>query len=140
MIVDEKRLEVPATLEHLDDVMGTVQIMLEDKDVNPSDQMKLELCVEELYTNIANYAYESEGVANIKCVLSDNPTEILIRFVDSGIPFNPLQREDPDINADVDARPIGGLGIFLTKQFMDEVKYEYSEGKNILTIKKIFIG
>ncbi len=100
---------------------------------------KLDLAVEEIYINIAHYAYTPKtGSVEISCMLekTGEVPSITITFKDSGMPFNPLEKKDPDITLSADDRDIGGLGIFLTKKFMDNVSYSYSEGFNILTIQK----
>lgn len=132
-----KKIEVPADMEHLDDVMDALHGILSDEHVDEELVMKMELAVEEMYTNIANYAYKEEkGNAEVNCVLSDDPREATIVFSDCGVPYNPLERKDPDVTLSAEERPIGGLGVFLTKKLMDSVSYEYKDGKNILTIKK----
>ncbi len=97
---------------------------------------KIDLAVEEIYINIAHYAYAPKvGMVQIDCGL-ENGEQLMVVFKDSGKPFNPLAHDDPDISLSAEEREIGGLGIFLTKQFMDSVKYEYIDGKNILSFKK----
>lgn len=96
---------------------------------------KIDLAVEEIYVNISHYAYKDKtGDALINCSFEGNTLEV--QFIDSGIKFNPLEKADPDITAPLEERDIGGLGIFLTKKFMDSVDYEYKDNKNVLTIKK----
>ena len=132
-----KKIEVPADMEYLDDVMDALHGILSDEHVDEELVMKMELAVEEMYTNIANYAYkDGKGNAEVNCVLSDDPREATIVFSDCGVPYNPLERTDPDVTLSAEERPIGGLGVFLTKKLMDSVSYEYKDGKNILTIKK----
>ena len=101
-------------------------------------KMQIELVVEEIFINIASYAYApGEGDAAMQVERSEDPAAVTITFRDRGVPYDPLQREDPDVNAMAEARQIGGLGIFLTKQLMDEVRYEYTGGQNVLTMKKL---
>ena len=103
----------------------------------PSDlSMNLQLVLEEAATNVILYAYNGEkGEIELNISKSGNRLEFIMS--DSGVPFNPLKIEDPDVISDVEERPVGGLGIFLIKQLMDEVDYVRLNGKNILTIKKI---
>ncbi len=104
-------------------------------------KMQIELVVEEIFINIASYAYApGEGDAAMQVERSEDPAAVTITFRDRGVPYDPLQREDPDVNAMAEARQIGGLGIFLTKQLMDEVRYEYTGGQNVLTMKKLLGG
>ena len=70
--------------------------------------------------------------------ISGEPAVVTIRFADRGIPYDPLARQDPDLSLPAEAREIGGLGVYMTKRLMDEVRYEYSEGQNLLTLKKHF--
>ena len=92
-----------------------------------------------LYTsNIARYAYHPEvGEATIRCEVGGEPLQVVIQFMDGGKPYNPLEKDDPDTTLGVEEREIGGLGIFMVKKSMDKIDYEYSDGKNILTIKTV---
>lgn len=133
----DKKIVVPADMDHLDEVMDSLHNILEEGDFDENFTMKVELAVEEMYTNIASYAYKGEkGEAEVDCILTDAPKQITIVFTDGGLPYNPLERDDPDVTLKAEDRQIGGLGIFLTKKFMDDVTYEYKDGKNILSISK----
>lgn len=125
-----------AVSENLDQVLAYLDVQLENWDCPMRTQMQLDVAVEELFVNIANYAYgESRGTAQISIDLL--PERIVqITFCDTGIPYNPLQKPDPDINIPLEERQIGGLGIYLVKKSMDEVLYRYEDGQNILTIRK----
>lgn len=130
-----KSLTVDATIENLNAVNEFIDGFLEENGCTAKAQMQIDLAVEEIYVNIAHYAYgDSVGKAEVK--VENNNGEITIVFSDSGVPYNPLEKADPDITASADDRQIGGLGIFLTKKNMDAVSYEYKDGKNILTMKK----
>lgn len=99
---------------------------------------QIDLAVEEIFVNIAHYAYSGKGgEAEVSCILSDGV--ITISFTDKGKPFNPLEKEDPDITLSAEERKIGGLGIFLTKKFMDKVWYAYEDGRNKLSFSKKII-
>ena len=99
--------------------------------------MQTELAVEEIFVNIEHYAYKDEtGEVWVSCELDKEKNLFTIIFEDTGIPFDPLKRDDPDVTASAEERDIGGLGIFLTKKLMDEVRYENRDGKNILTLIK----
>ena len=101
-------------------------------------QFKIRLCVEEVVENIVSYAYTGGDGPMEASILRDNDGKIIIVFKDQGVPFDPLAKPDPDITLSAEDRPIGGLGIFLCKQMMDDVRYEYSNGQNVLTmVKKI---
>ena len=130
-----KSLTVDATIENLNAINEFIDGFLEENGCAVRAQMQIDLAVEEIYVNIAHYAYgDSVGKAEVK--VENNNGEITIVFSDSGVPYNPLEKDDPDITASADDRQVGGLGIFLTKKNMDVVLYEYKDGKNILTMKK----
>ncbi len=98
---------------------------------------KVELAVEEIFVNIAHYAYgENTGTVTITSSLATEPKRLCVEFCDQGIPFDPLAKPDPDITLGAEERKIGGLGIFLTKKFMDKVEYRYENGSNILYFEK----
>ena len=100
---------------------------------------KIDLAVEEIFVNIAHYAYAPDtGNVTISCKIEDGTMTVV--FSDSGKKFDPLDRDDPDTSIPLEERNIGGLGIFLTKQFMDSVSYEYAENQNKLTIQKRFLN
>ena len=98
---------------------------------------KVELAVEEIFVNVAHYAYgENTGTVTITSSLTTEPKRLCVEFCDQGIPFDPLAKPDPDITLGAEERKIGGLGIFLTKKFMDKVEYRYENGSNILYFEK----
>ena len=130
-------LDIEADTENLDAVLAFVDERLEAADCPMKAKMQIDLAVEEIFVNIANYAYRpNKGRAVIRAEVRENPLEVTLTFLDSGAPYDPLAKEDPDITLDVKDRQIGGLGIFLVKQTMDDVKYEYKNGRNILTLTK----
>ena len=114
-----------------------VNARLEAVDCPPKAQMQMELAVEEIFVNIAHYAYApSKGNATVRVEISEQPLIVTITFIDQGIPYDPLKKDDPDVTLSSEERAIGGLGIFMTKKVMDDVSYEYKNGQNILTLKK----
>lgn len=128
---------VQATLENLDEVMAFVEEQMEVYHCSMKMQMQIAVAVEEIYVNIASYAYrEQKGNARIRAQSGGEPLQIIITFEDDGIPYNPLLKEDPDITLSAEERKIGGLGIYIVKKSMDQVEYHYQNGKNILTIRK----
>ncbi|MBR0085200.1 MAG: ATP-binding protein [Lachnospiraceae bacterium] len=130
-------LELEAVNENLDEVQSFVEERLETTGCSPKARMQIALAVEEIFTNIANYAYNPDkGKAVVKVEVTGEPVTVTITFVDHGIPYDPLAREDPDITLEAAERDIGGLGIFMTKKLMDDMSYEYKNGQNILTLKK----
>ena len=133
-----KDITVDATLDNLEVVQNFVSEELESQGCSMKVMMQIEIAVEEIYVNIVHYAYNPEiGKATIRCEVTDDHMQVIIQFLDSGVPFDPLAKEDADITLSAEERQIGGLGIFMVKQSMDEVSYEYTEGKNVLTIRKV---
>ena len=99
--------------------------------------MQIEVAAEEIFINIASYAYAPDkGRATVRVEVSPDPVTVTITFIDQGMPYDPLAKEDPDVTLKAEDRPVGGLGIFMVKKTMDDVTYEYKDGKNILRIKK----
>lgn len=132
-----KTLTVPAVIDQLDTVLTFIQTQLQEIHCSQDVLYQVSIAVEEIFVNIAHYAYTPEkGEATIYCQVSNDPFQIIIQFLDSGIPYDPLAKNDPDTSLPATSREIGGLGIFLVKQMMDDVSYEYRDGKNILTIRK----
>lgn len=133
-----KQIKVKADTAELDNVLSFADAILEELGCSVKAQMQIDIAIEEIFVNIAHYAYpESEGDAVIYVEPGEGPS-VTITFEDEGIPYDPLKNEDPDITLSAEDRPIGGLGIFMVKKSMDEVSYEYKDGKNRLTIKKSF--
>ena len=132
-----KELTIEADVNNLDDVLAFVDEQLEAHDCSPKIQMQLDVAVEELFVNIAHYAYNPEtGNATVKVEFQEEPLSVIITFIDKGVPYDPLAKPDPDVTLSAEERQIGGLGIYLVKKSMNAVNYEYKEGKNILSIKK----
>lgn len=134
-----KSLKTMALLENLDQVQKFVEEALIKAGCPEKVRVQVAMAVEEIYVNIADYAYDPEiGDVEVQCNLNDDPLQIIIEFQDHGIPFDPLAQPEADISASAEERSIGGLGIFMTRQLMDQVDYRYERGKNILTLKKIW--
>ena len=134
-----KQIKVKADTAELDNVLSFADTILEELGCSVKAQMQIDIAIEEIFVNIAHYAYpEAEGEAVIYVEPGEGSSSVTITFEDEGIPYDPLKNEDPDITLAADERPIGGLGIFMVKKSMDEVSYEYKDGKNRLTIKKSF--
>lgn len=130
-------LIVEALVDKLPEVNEFVEELLAPLEPSAKEQMQLELAVEEIFVNIAHYAYgENTGKAVIRVRQLENPKAIEIMFQDRGIPYNPLERAEPDPEQALEERQIGGWGIFLVKKNVDEVTYAYEDEKNILTIRK----
>lgn len=132
-----KELTLEATPENIDTVIAFVEEQLEEYGCGMKEQMAIETAVDELFTNIAEYAYDPEtGYATVRVDVLKEPLSVEVTFIDHGRQYDPLAHTDPDTTLSIEDRPIGGLGILIVKKSMDVVNYEYKDGKNILTIKK----
>ena len=133
-----KTMLLTAELSRVDEVTDFINAELEAHDVPMKTIMQIDIAVEELFVNIAHYAYHPEiGQATIEVDVEGEPPCAVIRFIDKGKPYDPLGKEDPDVTLGVEDREIGGLGIYMVKKSMDEVTYAYEDGQNILTIRKL---
>ena len=133
----QARISVPADLAHLDEVMAFTEQQLESAGCGPDDQFTITVAVEEIFVNIANYAYDGkEGTADISFSFNEEDRMVKMVFTDSGFPFDPTNRPRPRLTSTPGNRPVGGLGIHIVKKTMDKVKYDYLAGKNTLTIEK----
>ena len=148
-----ERLLVDADLDYLDDVTDMIINEMDKVGCTGKSENMIRLAIEEVFVNIVSYAYSDEsfkkndsekvsddvlkwGKAEIEVDVTDNPSNLVITFSDMGQPYDPLKKEDPDVNLAIEDRPVGGLGIYLVKQIMDDIRYEYSDGKNVLTLIK----
>jgi len=129
-----KKLIVEASVNNLEKVMNFVNSSLEEHNCEPDLQNQIDIAVEEIYINIVNYAYKPEN-GDVVIFISAGE-EIVIRFEDTGRPYNPLEKADPDLSKPLMERKIGGLGIYLTKNLMDKVTYSRVDNANILTMTK----
>lgn len=133
----KEELVIKAVVENLDSVNSFIHKAIEQFEVSKRTLMQLDLVVEEIFVNIANYAYAPNiGSAKILLNIDTDPVSVSLTFIDSGMPYNPLKRTDPDVNLSAEARKIGGLGVFLTKNLVNDISYQYIDGQNILKIKK----
>ena len=130
-------LIVEAKLDNLAQVLQFVDSRLEEENCPIGVQMKIDVAVEELFVNIASYAYApATGPATVRLEVEENPKTVAITFVDHGVPYDPLAKDDPDVTLSLKEREIGGLGIFMVKKSMDDMVYAYENGQNVLTIRK----
>lgn len=132
----EKRF--PAALNQLESVQRFVLEQLKGHPYSERTRAQLDVAVEEIFVNIARYAYppDQPGWALIRCRVEEEPPQIIVQFVDRGVPFDPLAKKDADITLSAEERQIGGLGILMVKRSMDQVEYAYEDGQNILTLIK----
>ena len=133
------KMTVDATVDNLSKVLAFIDEQLEANNCPMRVMLEIDVAAEEIFVNVASYAYTSGiGSVAIEVIFEEKPKAVAIRFIDSGIPYNPLKKEDPDVTLPAEKRGIGGLGVFMVKKSMDEVTYEYKDGKNHLTIRKFF--
>ncbi len=132
-----KELTIAAEIENIPAVTEFVDAELEECGCPMKTQMQIDIAIDELFGNIARYAYDpGTGDATVRVDVKENPAAVEITFIDGGVPYDPLKKADPDVTLSADEREIGGLGIFMVKKSMDNIAYEYRDGKNILSITK----
>jgi anti-sigma regulatory factor (Ser/Thr protein kinase) len=132
-----KELTIEATVENIETVTDFVNEQLETLDCPMKAQIQIDIAIDELFGNIAHYAYNPEiGQATVRVEVIEDPLSVIITFIDNGVPYDPLAKTDPDTTLSAEERDIGGLGIYMVKKSMDEITYEYKDGHNILCIKK----
>ena len=134
---ETKELVLEATVENLSVVNAFIDELLASVEYSLKKRFQLDLVVEEIFVNIANYAYgEGTGQAVLRFSLQQDPPKMKIVFMDEGVAYDPLAKDEPDVTLPMEERNIGGLGIFLVKKNVEDIHYERKDGKNILTIYK----
>lgn len=130
-------IKLKASNDTLYTVLDAIEAHLDKNGCPDPVKTQILIAAEEIYVNIAQYAYGGEeGEAIVQMEVSQDPKVCRMVFRDKGIPYNPLEKEDPDITLSAEERDIGGLGIYMVKQYMDRVEYQYENGFNILLIEK----
>ena len=130
-----KMIKKPAIIENLQHFLQHALQFAEESGVDKADMLRIELAIEEAIVNIVNYSFpEKRGDIELNCECRNNT--ITFRIIDNGTEFNPLNQEDPDLTLPIEEREVGGLGIFLIKNTMDDVSYQRKDNKNILTLRK----
>ena len=124
-----------AEKKELDNVIKFINSEIE-KDVDKKTLMKIDVVIEEIFVNIASYAYKKDEKGFVDISIKNENNKIIISFEDMGVPFNPLLKENPDVTLSAENREPGGLGIYMMKKMMDNVEYIYKDNKNILVIEK----
>lgn len=110
---------------------------MEEAGFTPKAITVVTLAVEEIFVNIASYAYDQDnGKAKIRVEMTGDPVTAVITFIDQGKQFDPMAKEDPDVSLPAEERTVGGLGIFMTKKLVDDMSYEYKDGQNVLKLVK----
>lgn len=133
-----KEITVPANLDNIAVVTNLINSELEATNCSEHDRIQIDVAIDEVFGNIAKYAYgQEEGTVTVRVDISDDPSAISITFIDHGIPYNPLNNKAPDTTLKAKERKIGGLGIFMTRKIMNDMRYEYLDGSNHLTILKV---
>ena len=138
-MVELKEKLFPAKISQLDEAMVYISAETEAAGVPVRENLQIAIAFEEMFVNVAHYAYPgTEG--SVKVGIHAGDGKVTIQLTDSGIPFNPLARKEPDITLSAEERQIGGLGIFMVMKSMDEVDYRYEEGHNVFTMVKNYGG
>jgi anti-sigma regulatory factor (Ser/Thr protein kinase) len=129
------QITVPAQTGRLEEVLDFAGNAARDMGLAAKQLNNVNIAVEEVFVNISSYAYPS-GEGEVAICVSSEPGRLVIEFRDGGTPYDPLDKTDPDTTLSADEREIGGLGILMVKKLMDDVRYRYEDGKNILTLVK----
>lgn len=134
----KETITLDAVKQNMDSLTEQIETLLSQVDCPMADVSKILVCVDEIFNNICSYAYSDgkNGKADIIIQASAEDKKMSLSFKDHGIPYNPLEHEDPDTTLSADERPIGGLGIFLVKKMMNNVNYQFIDEENVLTIEK----
>ena len=130
-------LTVEANIENIETITDFVNDQLKRMGCSKRAMRQIDVALDELFSNICNYAYGSDtGHATIRVAEIPDTNSVKITLEDTGIPFDPLAHDDPDVTVSLGERAIGGLGILMVKRTMNKVHYEYSNGVNTLTVVK----
>ena len=145
----KREMTVNAAVENLESVTAFVDGCLEELSCPLRAQMQIDIAVDEVFSNIAYYAYPTDagmaagtdagtnaGTVTVQVEAAAEPAAVILTFIDGGTPYDPLSHEDPDMTLPAEDRPIGGLGIYMVRKIMDRVSYTCESGKNILKIEK----
>ena len=132
-----QEITVPAAVDQTGKVTDFVERQLETLGCSQRVIYQVDIAIDELFSNISYYAYRPDtGPATVRVEVQKDPMAVIITFIDHGVPYDPLANADPDVTLSAEERAEGGLGIFLVKKAMDDIRYEYRDGQNILTIVK----
>ena len=133
----KREITLPATVENIETVTDFINEHLDEYGCSMKVQMQIAIVIDEIFSNIAHYAYApSTGDVTVSVDINKESDTIVLSFVDRGIAYDPLKKEDPDVTLSAEERQIGGMGIFMVKKLMDDVTYEYVDGCNILMVYK----
>ena len=127
-------LKLPADISNLRDFVEFVSSCAEGQGINPGRITEIGVATEEVLVNICNYAYQDQvGEVKVSCMLDDE-SRFIIEIEDTGIPFDVHGLDAPDLTDDIAERQVGGLGVFIIKELMDDVQYRREDNKNILRL------
>lgn len=136
---ESKELTIEAKIENVDKVISFINATLQEHGCTFDMMQRIDLALEEMLVNISNYAYPGEtGKAHVAISFPDEGV-VQLDIRDSGVPYDPTKREDPQVTIPLKQRKKGGLGIYMTKMVMDEMNYEHREGVNHTILKKVFL-
>ena len=131
--IDKHTINLPADIKYWEELADYMSAEFQKNKIPADKVMKTLVAVEEIFVNIANYAYaDHNGQVWIKNIIDNNM--FLLTFIDEGKPYNPLEKQDPDVTLEIDDRDIGGLGIFMVKNMTDHVAYKHVNNQNQFTI------
>ena len=134
-----KELTLDAVVQNIEAVTDFVNAALEEWNCPMKAQMQIDMAIDELFGNIAQYAYApGTGMATVRIEPLKEARGMRLTLIDSGKPYDPLSGGDPDTTLSIEERGIGGLGVFLVKKTMDDMRYAYENGQNVLTVEKRF--
>lgn len=135
--VSTHTITLPAVPENFAAAQEQVRSFLDSASCSMRTLFELDMVVEEVFINVASYAYpDRTGMVSLDLSLDREQNFLSLTFRDSGIPYDPLRKQSPDVTAPAEKRPIGGLGIFLVQKYSDSLSYEYADNENRLTIGK----
>ena len=135
--MNKEKITIPANDKHLLKVMGMINNKIEQMNCTLRTRTQIRVAVDEILCNIVRYAYRGkEGIITVEAEENENPPGIAITFVDQGIPFNPLNAQEPDLTGSAKKHRIGWWGVYIVKNTMDRIDYEYKDGSNVFTIWK----
>lgn len=136
-ITERKRLSLPANRKFFIVLRDWLVGIADALEISAKDRKEILVAADEIFTNISCYAYPSAvGTVEISIRYEPQAACLSLTFSDYGVPFNPLEKPEPDTAGPIEERPIGGLGIHLVRRFMDSVEYRRENGRNFLVLKK----
>ena len=130
-----KQINLEADIDQMEECEIFLEDLFDELQADDLFRVQFNLAFEELFVNVCSYAYEERG--NIEVLGEVDGNQLKVTIIDTGLPFNPLQKNDPDLNTGIQDRSIGGLGVFLAKKYVDELTYSYKDGQNQTTLIKL---